>query len=120
MLGRSREPGIPGGGRRPPYLLLLLPLDFFSPPWLLRLLLPLLRALARSLWALLFWLLALPPLLAACARLMLPPGEEDLEFRDAMEMLPWLWRGRRRCAKAAAWTLGVRVETSVGCVCVAV
>ena len=49
------------------YLLLRL-LDFFSPPWLLRLLLP--RALARSLCALLFWLLALPPLLAAAERLI--------------------------------------------------
>jgi hypothetical protein len=71
--------------RTPPYLLLLPPPDFFSPPWLLRLLLP--RALARSLCALLFWVLALPPLLAACERLELPLDEEDLEFRDAIEML---------------------------------
>ncbi|HEY0887218.1 MAG TPA: hypothetical protein VGE20_18135 [Ramlibacter sp.] len=97
----------------------MLPVDFFSPPWLLRLLLPLLRALARSLCALLFWLLALPPLLAACARLMLPLEEEDLEFRDAIEML--LGCGADGAgAQAAGWTLGVRVETAVGCVCVAV
>jgi hypothetical protein len=52
----------------------------------------LLRALARSLWALLFCVLALPPLLAACARLILPeeedgddlPDEEDEELRDAI------------------------------------
>jgi hypothetical protein len=64
-----------------------------------RLLLPLLpeeerlppRALARSLWALLFWVLALPPLLAACARLVLLddegddlPDEEEEELRDAI------------------------------------
>jgi hypothetical protein len=53
----------------------------------------LLRALARSLWALLFCVLALPPLLAACARLILPEEEdgddlpdeeEDEELRDAI------------------------------------
>ena len=67
------------------YLLLLLPLDFFSPPWLLRLLL----ALARSLRALLVWL-ALAPLLAASERPMLPPEEdedEDFELREAIERL---------------------------------
>ena len=52
-----------------------------------RLLLPL--ALARSLWALLFWLLALPPLLAAWARLDLEDedgleDEEEEELRDAI------------------------------------
>jgi len=36
-------------------------------------------ALARSLCALLFWLLALPPLLAAWARLILPEDDEDEE-----------------------------------------
>jgi hypothetical protein len=48
-------------------------------------------ALARSLCALLFWVLALPPLLAACARLIFPeededdlPDEEDEELRDAI------------------------------------
>jgi hypothetical protein len=55
--------------------------------------LPLLRALARSLWALLFCVLALPPLLAACPRLILPEEEdgddlpdeeEDEELRDAI------------------------------------
>jgi hypothetical protein len=48
------------------------------------LLLPL--ALARSLWALLFWLLALPPLLAACARLDLPEDEDDLEDEEEEEL----------------------------------
>jgi hypothetical protein len=48
-------------------------------------------ALARSLCALLFCVLALPPLLAACARLDLPeededdlPEEEEEELRDAI------------------------------------
>lgn len=75
----------PAQAGKPAYLLLLLPLDFFSPPWLLRLLLALLLPLARSLWASLFWLLAFAPLLAASDRLLLPP--EDLELRDAIEML---------------------------------
>jgi hypothetical protein len=62
----------------------LLPLDFFSPPWLLRLLLP----LARSLCALLFCELALPPLLAASARLPLLrlDDDDDLELRDAIDI----------------------------------
>jgi hypothetical protein len=60
-----------------------------------RLLLPL--APARSLCALLFWVLALPPLLVACERLIVPEddadadgddleddGEEEEELRDAM------------------------------------
>jgi hypothetical protein len=64
------------------YLLLLLAVDFFSPPMLLRLLPAL--PLARSLWASLFWLLALAPLLAASERLLLP---EDFELRDAIDFL---------------------------------
>jgi hypothetical protein len=65
-------------------LLFLLPLDFFSPPWLLRLLLP----LARSLCALLFCELALPPLLAASARLPLLrlDDDDDLELRGAIDI----------------------------------
>src|SRR4029078_9868212 len=54
MPGRLRRPGIfgrsdgsQGNNRTPPYMLLLLPLDFLSPPWLLRVLLR--PALARSL-----------------------------------------------------------------------
>jgi hypothetical protein len=43
-------------------------------------------ALARSLWALLFWLLALPPLLAACARLDWPDDEDDLEEEEEEEL----------------------------------
>jgi hypothetical protein len=51
--------------------------DFFSPPWLLRLLVLLLpRALARSLCALPFCVLALPPLLAAWARLEPLPDDD--------------------------------------------
>ena len=69
----------------PAYLLLLLPLDFFSPPMLLRLLLALVLPLARSLWASPTWLLALAPLLAASDRPLLPG--EVLELRDAIEML---------------------------------
>jgi hypothetical protein len=64
------------------YLPLLLLDDFFSPPELLRLL-PLLLPRARSLWASLFWLLALAPLLAASDRLLLP---DDLELRDAIDI----------------------------------
>jgi hypothetical protein len=59
----------------------------FSPFWLLRLLLapPL---LARSLWARLFCELALPPLLAAWARLLPPRLEdgEDFGIRDAIDI----------------------------------
>jgi hypothetical protein len=55
-----------------------------------RLLLPELRlplALARSLCALLFCELALPPLLAAWARLILPAdGEDDLEDEEEEEL----------------------------------
>lgn len=47
---------------------------------------PLLRALARSLCALLFWLLALPPLLAACARLDFPEEDDDLEEEEGEEL----------------------------------
>lgn len=84
-MGSAVGPGPPG---RVLYLLLLL---LERLPLLLLLeeerLPPL--ALARSLCALLFWLLALPPLLAACARLDLPEDAEDLEededeLRDAI------------------------------------
>jgi hypothetical protein len=73
------------------YLLLLLALAFFSPAWLLRLLLPPRLALARSLCALLFWLLAFAPLPAASERLLLPlllVEGEDLELRDAIDRSP--------------------------------
>jgi hypothetical protein len=66
-------------------LLLLLPLDFFSPPWLLRLLLapPLLEALPFSL------------LLSAALPLLLPDlleeeEEADFELPDFMVISPWL------------------------------
>jgi hypothetical protein len=42
-------------------------------------------ALARSLWALLFWVLALPPLLAAWARDIFPE-EDDLEEDEEEEL----------------------------------
>jgi hypothetical protein len=58
------------------YDLLLLLLDDLSPLLLVRLLLP----MARSPCALLFCVLALPPLLAAWARLPLPLLEEDDDF----------------------------------------
>lgn len=67
---------------------LLRGVDFFSPPLALRLLLaPPPLALARSLCALLFCVLAFPPLLAASARPDLPEEEDDFEedeLRDAM------------------------------------
>jgi hypothetical protein len=65
------------------YLPLLLPDDFFSPPMLARLLLPLLPR-ARSLCASLFLLLARAPLLAAWERLLLLP--EDFELRAAIDI----------------------------------
>jgi len=43
-------------------------------------------ALARSLCAALFWVLALPPLLAACARLDFPEEEDDLDEDDFGEL----------------------------------
>ena len=55
------------------YLLLLLPLAFFSPPWLPRLLLAPRLALARSLG----WLPDLAPLLAVGERLMLLDEDFD-------------------------------------------
>lgn len=64
--------------------MLLLRDELFSP--LLRLL-ALLLPLARSLWARLLCVLALPPLLAACARLLLPLLEEDdFEVRGAIDI----------------------------------
>jgi hypothetical protein len=78
--GRSREPGLVSARRC--YLLLLLPVDFFSPLPMLARLLPLLLPLARSLCASLFWLLAFAPLLPAAERLLLP---EDFELRDAID-----------------------------------
>ena len=76
------------------------------PPLLLAERLPPL-ALARSLCARLFWVLALPPLLAAWARLE-RPGEDDLEeeeedeLRDAMAC-SWVgFNGRPPPDRAAA------------------
>jgi hypothetical protein len=66
----------------------------------------LLLALARSLCARLFWVLALPPLLAACALPDLPEDEDDLEdeeeeeLRDAMACSFGL-RGRHLAGPAA-------------------
>jgi hypothetical protein len=83
--GRSHATGISWCLQRAAYLLLLLPLDFFSPPWLLRLLPLLLEALARSLCAPLSCALALPPLPADCD---LPDEEEDFELPDFMLLSP--------------------------------
>jgi hypothetical protein len=81
-MGPIPDPGIRAETQRA-YLLLLLPDDFFSPAWLLRLL-ALLLPRARSLWASLFWLLALAPLLALSERPLLPA--EDFELRDAIDI----------------------------------
>jgi len=65
-------------------MLLLLPLDFFSPPWLPRVLLR--PELARSLLC----IAALLPLLAAWARLLLPLLEVDDDFdMRAIDISPW-------------------------------
>ena len=86
------------------YLLLLFEERLLLPALELPLLLlPL--ALARSLCALLSWVLALPPLLAAWARLILPAdGDDDLEeeeeeLRDAMACS---FDGLQKAAVAAA------------------
>jgi hypothetical protein len=75
-------------------------------------------ALARSLWALLFCELALPPLLAACARLIFPEGDEDLEgeeeLRDAIACsFGWLVNGRCSCCGRPV-NLGRRNARPVG------
>jgi len=65
-------------------LLLLLPVDFFSPPALLRLLLLLpLLAWLRSLWVSLLPLLDMLPLLPLLPLLF---DEEDFELRDAIDI----------------------------------
>jgi hypothetical protein len=67
------------------------------------------RALARSLCALLFWVLALPPLLAAWARLERPDDgdlEEEEELRDAMACsLGRCWTAATRSAPAATGSI---------------
>ena len=75
-------------------------------------------ALARSLCALLFWVLALPPLLAACARLIFPEEEDDLEeeeeLRDAIACsLGWLVNGHCSC-RGRPPNLGRRIAEPVG------
>jgi hypothetical protein len=96
---------------------------------LLRLVLP----MARSLWALLFWLLTLAPLLPASARLMLPlfawprlprlpllpllllppafPAEEE-DFEDAIACSLVVRPAHR--ARGRALTLGAKPRSSVG------
>lgn len=75
-------------GSRPGRHLLLLLDDLLPELPLERLPLALARPLEERLWA-----LALPPLLAAWARLDLPDEEEDLEeeeeLRDAIALLLW-------------------------------
>jgi hypothetical protein len=90
MPGGSHRPGTSRAPVRPArrllaYLLLLR--EDLLPELALRLperLPPL--ALARSLWARLFWVLALPPLLAACARLDFPEEDDDLEEPEDEEL----------------------------------
>lgn len=63
-------------------------------------------ALARSLCARLFWVLAFPPLLAACARLIFPEedleedGEEELRDAIACSLVGWM---KGRCSPASAF-----------------
>jgi hypothetical protein len=87
----------------------------FSPCWLLRLLLaPPRLALARSLCALLFWLLALAPLLAALLRL---EEDDDFELRDAIDIsLSSVLRLAHR-ARRHSPTLWVRPHDAVGVLC---
>jgi hypothetical protein len=91
MPGGSHRPGTSRAGATgaasPAYLLLLredLPPELELALRLPERLPPL--ALARSLWARLFWVLALPPLLAACARLDFPEEDEDLEEPEDEEL----------------------------------
>jgi hypothetical protein len=87
--------------------------ELFSPCWLLRLLVPRL-ALARSLCARLFWLLALAPLLAALLR---PEDDDDLELRDAIDIsLDSVLRPTLH-ARDHSPTLGARSRVAVGNVC---
>ena len=113
------SPVCAGAGPPPPHLLLLLEERLL--PELLRLperLVP--RALARSLWALLFWVLALPPLLAACARLERPDDGEDLEeeeeeLRDAMACSLGRWLdGRQAITCSHGVNLGRSPAAAVG------
>jgi hypothetical protein len=87
----------------------------FSPCWLLRLLLaPPLLALARSLCAALFWLLAFAPL-----PVLLRPDEEDddFELRDAIDdSLSSVLRPAHR-ARGHRLTLGMRRCDAVGARC---
>jgi hypothetical protein len=78
------------------------------------------RALARSLCALLFWVLALPPLLAAWARLERPDDDGDLEeeeeLRDAMACSLGRWLDGRHavCACGHGINLGSPLAAGVG------
>jgi hypothetical protein len=95
----------------PAYLLLLLPLDFFSPPELLRLLLLLpLLAWLRSLWVSLLPLLDMLPLLPLLF------DEEDFELRDAIDISLDRFLRPYGCT-GHALTLGAPRDVSVGCVC---
>jgi hypothetical protein len=112
----KRVPGRGQGAKPVTYLLLLLDDELFSLlPRLLALVLP----LARSLWARLFCVLALPPLLAACARLPLPRLEEDddLEVRGAIDISCSDVVRPAHHARDHTVTLGAAPWLSVGCVC---
>jgi hypothetical protein len=83
-------------------------------------LLALLLPLARSLLDLL--MLALPPLLAACARLLLPLLEEDdvFEVRGAIDISCSDVVRPAHHASSHTVTLGLQPGVSVGCVCASV
>jgi hypothetical protein len=99
--------------RAPHYLLLLFD-ELFSPCELLRLLLLPRLALARSLCARLFWLLALGPLLAALLR---PEDDDDLELRDAIDIsLNSVIAAGALCA-LPKHTLGWQTMSAVGSIC---
>lgn len=99
--GSRIKPGLTSNGA---YVLLLLPVDFFSPPWLLRLLVALpLAALALPLFsddeAL---LLRLPDLLG---------DDADFELPDFMGISFGLMDGR---SAVHGLTLGAHLNTAVG------
>lgn len=111
---RSRAWRVPGSGSWIPgqaradidgaYVLLLLPVDFFSPPWLLRLLVALPLAA-----------LALPLLSDDEALLLRPPDllgdDADFELPDFMGISFGLMDGR---SAVDGLTLGAHLNTAVG------
>jgi hypothetical protein len=89
--------------------------ELFSPCWLLRLLLLSRFALARSLWARLFWLLALAPLLAALLRP--EDDDDDLELRDAIDISLNSFIAAGALCALPKQTLGWQTTSAVGSIC---